>query len=104
MPSPRPSASPAVAPWTGSVAVTQLYVAVIAAGYVVQAVGTWRTEESRGRVETRLVGSLSRTRWLCAHALVVLGGLVTIVLGSSLVLGRRDRAVGRRHRCSSVPL
>ena len=74
-------------PADGFVAATQLYLAVIAAGYVVQAIGTLRVEEADGRLETRLSGTLSRTRWLAAHALVVLGGLVTIVLGSSLVLG-----------------
>ncbi len=74
-------------PVNGVVAATQLYLAVIAAGYVVQAIGTLRTEEADGRLEARLCGTLSRSRWLAAHALVVLGGLVTIVLGSSLVLG-----------------
>lgn len=71
----------------GYIAATQLYLAVIAAGYVVQAIGTLRTEETEGRLETRLSGTLSRPRWLAAHALVVLGGLLTIVLGSSLILG-----------------
>ncbi|MEO8222539.1 MAG: hypothetical protein ABI563_17340, partial [Specibacter sp.] len=66
---------------------TQLYLAVIAAGYVVQAIGTLRAEETGGRLETRLSGTMSRTRWLASHALVVFGGLMTIVLGSSLVLG-----------------
>ncbi len=74
-------------PRDGFVAATQLYLAVIATGYVVQAVGTLRAEESEGRLETRLSGTLSRGRWLAAHTLVVLGGLVLIVLGSSLVLG-----------------
>ena len=74
-------------PVDGFVAATQLYLAVIAAGYVVQAIGTLRAEEAAGRLETRLSGILSRARWLASHALVVLGGLITIVLGSSLVLG-----------------
>ena len=74
-------------PMDGFVAATQLYLAVIAAGYVVQAIGTLRTEEADGRLETRLSGTLSRAGWLAAHALVVLGGLLTIVLGSSIVLG-----------------
>lgn len=30
---------------------------------------------------------MSRTRWLAAHALVVLGGLVVVVVGSLIVLG-----------------
>ena len=74
-------------PIDGFVAAVQLYLAVIAAGYVVQAIGTLRAEEADGRLETRLCGTLSRARWLSSHALVVLGGLVTIVLGASLVLG-----------------
>lgn len=74
-------------PLDGFVAVTQLYLAVIAAGYVVQAIGTLRVEEADGRLETRLSGTLSRARWLASHVLVVLGGLIAIVLGSSLVLG-----------------
>lgn len=74
-------------PMDGYVAATQLYLAIIAAGYLVQAIGTLRAEEAEGRLETRLSGTLSRGRWLAAHALVVLAGLITIVLGSSLVLG-----------------
>ncbi len=74
-------------PMDGFVAATQLYLAVIAAGYLVQAIGTLRAEEADGRLETRLSGTVSRARLLASHALVVLGGLITIVLGSSLVLG-----------------
>ncbi|MBG0741399.1 hypothetical protein IV500_18715 [Paeniglutamicibacter antarcticus] len=74
-------------PVDGLIAATQLYLAVIAAGYLIQGIGTLRTEESNGRLENRLSGTLSRRRWLAAHTVVLLGGLVTIVLGSSLVLG-----------------
>lgn len=74
-------------PRDGFVAAVQLYLAVIAAGYVVQAISTLRAEEAEGRLETRLSGTLSRTRWLAAHALVVLGGLVVVVVGSLIVLG-----------------
>ncbi len=80
----------------GVVAATQLYVAVLSAGYVVQAVGNLRVEESEGRLETRLSGSLSRAHWLASHTVVVLGGLLTIVVGSSLVLGLATAAVSRR--------
>ncbi len=75
------------APVDGFIALTQLYLAVIAAGYLVQAITTLRTEEADGRLETRLSGTLSRVRWLGSHALVVVGGLLVIVLGASLVLG-----------------
>lgn len=70
----------------GVIAVTQLYLAVIVAGYVVAAVGALRAEESGGRLETRLAGTLSRTRWLAAEVAVILGGMVLIAVVSSLTL------------------
>ncbi|WP_329001034.1 hypothetical protein OHA18_42205 [Kribbella sp. NBC_00709] len=73
-------------PLNGFVAVTQLYLAVVAGGYVIQAIGTLRAEEADGRLETRLAGTVSRLRWLAAHTVVVAGGLVLIVVVSSLVL------------------
>ncbi|ASW56353.1 ABC transporter permease [Plantactinospora sp. KBS50] len=73
-------------PLAGFVASTQLYLAIIGAGYVVQAVGALRGEETEGRLETRLAGTLSRPRWLAAHAVAVAAGLVLIVAGSSTVL------------------
>lgn len=54
-------------PLDGFVAVTQLYLAVLAGGYVIQAIGTLRAEETDGRLETRLGGTLSRIRWLAAQ-------------------------------------
>lgn len=72
-------------PMAGYVAVTQLYLAVIATGYAVQAVASLRAQEADGQLETRLAGTLSRTRWLAAHGLVVLGGLVLIVVVGTLV-------------------
>lgn len=68
------------------VALTQLYVAVLATGYAVQAVGSLRGEETAGRLEVRLSGTLSRTRWLAAHVLVIVVGLVVIILVSSIIL------------------
>ncbi|UWZ58561.1 hypothetical protein Daura_21730 [Dactylosporangium aurantiacum] len=73
-------------PLDGFVAATQLYVALIGAGYLVQAGGTLRTEEAEGRLETRLGGTLPRARWLLAHGAVLGVGLVLVVVGSSLVL------------------
>jgi len=67
-------------------ALTQLYVAVIATAYAVHAVSGLRAEEAAGRLEMRLSGSLSRTDWLAAHALVIALGLSAIVLVSSLIL------------------
>jgi ABC-2 type transport system permease protein len=73
-------------PLDGFLAATQLYLAVIGAGYVIQAIGTLRAEEAEGRLEARLAGTLSRARWLAAHGAVVAAGLVLIVVGSSVVL------------------
>ena len=73
-------------PVDGMVALTQLYIAIIATGYAVQAVGSMRGEETAGRLETRLSGTLSRMGWLTAHVLVIVTGLVLIVVASSLVL------------------
>ena len=73
-------------PADGIVALTQLYIAIIAAGYAVQAVGSLRGEETAGRLEIRVAGTLSRLRWLAAHGLVIVTGLVVIVVVSSVVL------------------
>ncbi len=76
----------AAQPQDGLVAVTQLYIAMIATGYAVQAVGSLRGEETAGRLEIRLSGTLSRTRWLAAHGLVIVTGVVIIVVLSSVEL------------------
>jgi ABC-2 type transport system permease protein len=73
-------------PEDGFIAVTQLYIAIIATGYAVQAVGNLRGEETDGRLEPRLSGTLSRMRWIAAHVLVIVSGLVVIVVVSSVVL------------------
>lgn len=74
-------------PEDGFLAMTQLYLAIIGAGYVVQAVGSLRTEEAAGRLESRLAGTLSRRAWLTAHTVVILTGLIIINLVSSTLLG-----------------
>jgi ABC-2 type transport system permease protein len=73
-------------PVDAMVALTQLYVAVIATGFAVQAVGSLRGEETAGRLEVRLSGTLSRVHWLAAHGLVIVASLLVIVLVSSIVL------------------
>ncbi len=73
-------------PVDGMVALTQLYIAIIATGYAVQAIGSLRGEETAGRLEMRLSGSLSRVRLLAAHGLVIAIGLVVIVVVASIVL------------------
>lgn len=71
----------------GFIAVTQLYLAVIATGYAVQAVGILRGEEVEGRLEPRLAGTISRTRWLGSQTVVIMAHLTVIVVVCSLVLG-----------------
>ncbi|MFN8190156.1 MAG: hypothetical protein U0R78_06860 [Nocardioidaceae bacterium] len=83
--------SGSTSPLAGLTAATQLYLAVVATGWTVQAVGTLRAEEAEGRLETRLAGTLTRTRLLVAHAGVVLAGLVVIVVGASAVLAATAR-------------
>ncbi len=73
-------------PVDAMVALTHLYIAIIGTAYAVQAVGSLRGEETAGRLEVRLSGTLSRVRWLAAHALVIVLGLLVIVLVASLVL------------------
>ena len=73
-------------PVDGLVAMVQLYVAIIATGYAVQAVGTLRAEEAAGRLEPRLAGTVSRARWLGVHTVVILAGLAVIIGVASLVL------------------
>jgi polyether ionophore transport system permease protein len=71
----------------GFIAVVEVYLAIIAVGCVVQAIGILGNEEAAGRVETRLAGNVSRTRWLAAHATVVVSGLVVVVAVSSAAFG-----------------
>jgi ABC-2 type transport system permease protein len=73
-------------PVDGMVALTQLYIAIIATGFAVQAVGSLRGEETAGRLEMRISGTLSRLRWLAAHGLVIVAGLVVIEIVASAVL------------------
>ena len=68
-------------------AVVEVYLAVLACGYVVQAVGTLRREEVGGRLEPQLAGTVPRWRWLAAHVVVVVGGLLVITVVSAVVFG-----------------
>lgn len=71
----------------GFLGLTQVYLAIIACGYLVQALGTLRHEEASGLLEPMLAGSIGRARWLAAQLLVVVGGLVLVVVLSALVFG-----------------
>ncbi len=80
-------------PADGFLAMVVLYLAILGVGYVVQALGTLRQEETEGRLEPQLAGTVSRTRWLGAHLAVVLVGLVVILGASSAVLGLASSSV-----------
>jgi len=71
----------------GFLALTQVYLAIIACGYVVQAIGLLRHEEAAGRLEPVLAGASGRVRWLGTQVLVVATGLVVVVVVSALVFG-----------------
>ena len=71
----------------GFLASTQVYLAIIACGYLVQSLGVLRREEAAGRLEPVLAGALGRARWLGAQVLVVATGLVVMVLVSAVVFG-----------------
>lgn len=64
-----------------------LYLAILGVGYVVQALGVLRSEETEGRLEPQLAGTVSRSHWLGAQLTVVVVGLVVILGASSAVLG-----------------
>ncbi len=68
-------------------AVVEVYLAVLACGYVVQSIGSLRREEVEGRLEPQLAGTVPRWRWLAAHVVVVVGGLVVITAVSAVVFG-----------------
>ncbi len=66
---------------------TQVYLAIIACGYAVQALGLLRHEEAAGRLEPVLAGAVGRMRWLGAQVLAVITGLVVVVVVSAVVFG-----------------
>lgn len=68
-------------------AFTQVYLALIACGYVVAAFGTLHHEETGGRLEPMLAGTVGRLRWLGARLVAVLVGLLLMVCLSALVFG-----------------
>ncbi|WP_299442066.1 ABC transporter permease [uncultured Phycicoccus sp.] len=80
-------------PADGFLAMVVLYLAILGIGYVVQALGILRQEETEGRLEPQLAGTVARTRWLGAHLGVVLAGLVVILGASSAVLGLTSASV-----------
>ncbi|NVM96361.1 ABC transporter permease [Arthrobacter wenxiniae] len=62
-----------------------LFNAMLAGAFAVQSLSGARAEESGGRLESQLAGSLARTRWLGAHAAVAaVGSAVMLLLGGWL--------------------
>ena len=80
--------------------------ALIAAGYAMQATLRLRGEETSGRAEPLLATALSRTRWALSHAGIALGGTAVLMATAGLTAGiahaaqtgrrRRDAAAARR--------
>jgi ABC-2 type transport system permease protein len=68
------------------VAMSVLLLALLAAGYAVQAAGILHTEETAGRLEPTLAGSLSRWRWLALQVLVIVVGVLIVALAGALAL------------------
>jgi ABC-2 type transport system permease protein len=66
-------------------AMTALLLALISAGYAVQAVGVLRAEESSGRLEARLSGDRSRWSWLSVQLAGVAAGIVTVSVAGGVV-------------------
>lgn len=71
----------------GFLATAVLLLGLLCGGYVVQTVGTLRTEETAGRLESTLSGPVHRSAWLGVHLGVVLAGLAVIASLGALVLG-----------------
>ncbi|MGP9503576.1 ABC transporter permease [Specibacter sp. AOP5-B1-6] len=62
-----------------------LFNAMLAGAFALQSLSGARAEESGGRLESQLAGSLARTRWLGAHiAVAAAGSAVMLLLGGWL--------------------
>ncbi len=70
---------------------SSLLLALIAGGYVVQAVGLLREEETSGRLEARLSGPRPRWAWLGTHLLVVATGAVAVTAAGGITLALTTR-------------
>ncbi len=70
-------------------AMNALIIALIGAGYAVQAIGVLHVEESSGRLEARLSGDRGRWSWLSVQLIVVAAGIaiVSATGGAALAIG-----------------
>jgi ABC-2 type transport system permease protein len=67
--------------------------ALLGAGFAVQATLRLRSEETSLRAEQLLSTALSRVRWACGHYAVALTGSIVVLLVSGLAMGLTDAAV-----------
>jgi ABC-2 type transport system permease protein len=67
--------------------------ALLGAGFAVQAVGRLRSEESSSHAEQVLATGASRARWAMSHVVLALLGAVVILLVAALSVGLTDAAV-----------
>lgn len=78
----------------GSQVLEQAFIAVafamlgmVAAAFAVSLVLRLHQEETTGRAETLLAGSVSRTRWMASHLVIALGGSALAILAGGAVAG-----------------
>lgn len=64
-----------------------ILLALVTAGFALQAAGRMGEEERDGRLEPVLAGALGRVRWLLGHAIAIGGGAVVVALLGGLALG-----------------
>ena len=64
-----------------------LILALVTAGFAVQAVGRLRTEEASGRAEVLLATATSRRRWAGSHLAVAFGGTAVVLAAGGIGLG-----------------
>jgi len=80
----RPAGAGMLDAWLGSV----VAMGGVAAGiYVVQVLLRMREEETRGRLEPQLAGSVSRTRWMLGHVAGATGGAAALLLAYAAAAG-----------------
>jgi ABC-2 type transport system permease protein len=72
------------------IAVSLLSMALIGAGFAIQAVLRMRSEETAGHLEPLLATALSRPRWAAGHIATALGGTVLVLGATGLGAGIAD--------------
>ena len=70
-----------------------LLLVLICLGFGMQGLGRMAEEENDSRLEATLSGTVERSRWLAAHGLVLVVGLVVVAVVGGLGLGVSDAVV-----------